>query len=69
MMAYVFRCTNCPSAPHQVDHAELRQVSIGVLGMDWQCPDCRGWTRLRAREKDRGLTVEKGAAPQVVRRE
>jgi hypothetical protein len=65
VMGYVFRCENCRSAPHQVDHSELHPVAIGVLGMDWQCPDCRGWTRVRVVERNRGLTVEKGSAPAV----
>jgi hypothetical protein len=62
---YIFRCQSCGTAPHQVDHSELHQVAIGVLGMDWQCPDCQSWTRVRVQEKDRGLTVEKGSAPAV----
>ncbi len=65
-MSYVFRCPHCSTAPHEVDHAELHQVAIGVLGMDWQCPDCRGWSQVRVQERNRGLTVEKGSAPAVL---
>ena len=65
-MSYVFRCPHCSTAPHEVDHAELHQVAIGVLGMDWQCPDCRDWSQVRVQERNRGLTVEKGSAPAVL---
>jgi len=65
VMTYVFSCPGCHGDPVEIDHADLRQVRIGVLGMDWQCPHCRGWTQIRVREKDRGLTVEKGSAPAV----
>jgi hypothetical protein len=62
---YAFPCPTCRRGPYTVHHADLQQVRIGVLGMEWQCTECQGWTVVRVREADRGLTVEKGAAPAV----
>ena len=62
-MTYVFPCPYCRGKPFEVHRADLHQVRIGLLGMHWQCPDCDRWAEIRVREKDRGLTVEKGAAP------
>jgi len=65
VMTYVFACPQCRGEMVTVDHADLTQVRIGLLGMDWQCPHYRSWAQIRVREKDRGLTVERGTAPAV----
>lgn len=61
VMAYVYRCPHC-RAESRLDHADLQPIRDQLLGTDWKCDRCLGWTRIRVAMPDRRLTVEKGSA-------
>jgi hypothetical protein len=43
-MNYVYPCTHC-LIMIAVNHSKLQPVADNVLGIEWQCSDCNGWTR------------------------
>ena len=65
-MAYVDACPHY-RAENTLDHADLQPVRDQLLGTDWQCGRCQGWTRIRVVMPDRRLTIEKGsmAGPRI----
>jgi hypothetical protein len=60
-MNYVYPCTHC-LVMITVNHSKLEPVADNVLGIEWQCSDCYGWTRVQVVMPDQGLTIRRGPA-------
>jgi hypothetical protein len=60
-MNYVYPCTHC-LVMITVNHSKLQPVADNVLGIEWQCGDCYGWTRIQVVMPDQELTIKRGPA-------
>jgi hypothetical protein len=60
-MNYVYPCTHC-LVMITVNHSKLQPVADNVLGIEWQCSDCYGWTRVQVVMPARALTIKRGPA-------
>jgi hypothetical protein len=58
---YVYPCTHC-LVMITVNHSMLQPVTDNVLGIEWRCSDCYGWTRIQVVMPDRELTIKRGPA-------
>jgi hypothetical protein len=45
-----------------VNHSKLQTVADNVLGTEWQCSDCCGWTRVQVVMPDQELAIKRGPA-------
>jgi hypothetical protein len=60
-MNYVYPCTHC-LVMITINHSDLQPVADNVLGIEWLCSDCNGWTRIQVRMPNHELTIKTGPA-------
>jgi hypothetical protein len=60
-MNYVYPCTHC-LVIITLNHSKLQPVADNVLGIEWQCSDCYGWTRVQVVMPYQELTIKRGPA-------
>ena len=60
-MNYVHPCTHC-LVMITVNHTKLQPVTDNVLGIEWRCSDCYGWTRIQVVMPYQELTIKRGPA-------
>ena len=60
-MNYVYPCTHC-LVMITINHSDLQPVIDDVLGIEWLCSDCNGWTRVQVRMPNHELTIKTGPA-------
>jgi hypothetical protein len=58
---YVYPCTHC-LVMITVNHSMLHPVTDTVVGIEWRCSDCYGWTRIQVVMPHQELTIKKGPA-------
>jgi hypothetical protein len=63
-MNYVYPCTHC-LVMITVNHSMLQPVADNVLGIEWRCSDCCGWTRIQVVMPDQELTIKRGPTADV----
>jgi hypothetical protein len=60
-MNYVYPCTHC-LVMITLNHSKLLPVAANVLGIEWRCSDCYGWTRVQVVMPYQELTIKRGPA-------
>jgi hypothetical protein len=58
---YVYPCTHC-LVMITLNHSKLQPVADNVLGIDWRCSDCYGWTRVLVVMPNHELKIKRGPA-------
>jgi hypothetical protein len=60
-MDYVYPCSHC-LVMITLNHSNLLPVTDNVLGIEWRCSDCYGWTRIQVVMPNQELTIKRGPA-------